>query len=552
MTVLPIVGRELRVAARRPATYRIRFFTAFVMGIVFGGMLLIMVRDQVAPARQGNFLFQSLTVAAFIYSLLAGVIVTSDCVSSEKRDGTLGLLFLTDLKGYDVILGKLSASSINSFYGLLGVIPLIGIPMLLGGVTTSVFGLTAALLMNNLILSLSVGILVSTFSVVERKAMMFTFLVLILITIGPWPLAYWLTEGSNLITMKSIWIPLLPSPFYVLIVNFGNLPPGAPAASVWYSMATTFCLSVVCLTVASLRAPVSWKTKIARVKSWSPNIIRNISQRLRQPNREFRTRLLQINPFFWLAVRHPYKQALVWLFVASMFLIWITGYLRHGRYMYEEEVLLTFIFSTHFLLKLWVAGEACTRMAEDRRSGSLELLLSTPLSTRKMISGQMLALRHLFLKPVLLLVASELWIVFFSLQYSDEEGLKIRILLSVIMLVADLWTLGWLGMWLGLKSRGVNRSIATALWWVLAVPTVVALIVQILIQISFLRIVLSNQSLVFIYLPLVIGLLTDLILVFLWARPRLLSRFREVAVHEQRSLWTRVFGRPEKMGPEQR
>ena len=48
----------------------------------------------------------------------AGLLGTADCVSSEKRDGTLGLLFLTDLKGYDVICGKLAANSVSVLYGL--------------------------------------------------------------------------------------------------------------------------------------------------------------------------------------------------------------------------------------------------------------------------------------------------------------------------------------------------------------------------------------------------------------------------------------------------
>ena len=72
---------------------------------------------------------------AFILSLFIGVIATADCVSSEKREGTLGLLFLTDLKGYDVILGKLAANSLNALYGLVAILPVMGLPVMLGGVT---------------------------------------------------------------------------------------------------------------------------------------------------------------------------------------------------------------------------------------------------------------------------------------------------------------------------------------------------------------------------------------------------------------------------------
>ena len=53
---------------------------------------------------------------------------TMDCISEEKREGTLGLLFLTDLKGYDVALGKLCANSVRSFYALLATVPVVVTP----------------------------------------------------------------------------------------------------------------------------------------------------------------------------------------------------------------------------------------------------------------------------------------------------------------------------------------------------------------------------------------------------------------------------------------
>src|SRR5688500_3676668 len=94
ITILAIVDRELRVAARRPATYRIR------SGAVLAALALITWKLfsfawQSAPiSQQGRALFITLSVLAFAYCLLAGVRATSDCISEEKREGTLGLLFL--------------------------------------------------------------------------------------------------------------------------------------------------------------------------------------------------------------------------------------------------------------------------------------------------------------------------------------------------------------------------------------------------------------------------------------------------------------------------
>src|SRR5437762_6345486 len=70
----------------------------------------------VPSAMHGRYLFRALFGFAFVYCLFIGARLTADCLSEEKRDGTLGLLFLTDLKGYDVVFGKLAATSVNSIY----------------------------------------------------------------------------------------------------------------------------------------------------------------------------------------------------------------------------------------------------------------------------------------------------------------------------------------------------------------------------------------------------------------------------------------------------
>src|SRR5512145_1105353 len=79
--------------------------------------------------------FWGLSVLALAYCLYAGRHATADCLSQEKREGTLGLLFLTDLKGYDVVLGKLAATSLNGLYCLVGILPVLAVPLLLGGVS---------------------------------------------------------------------------------------------------------------------------------------------------------------------------------------------------------------------------------------------------------------------------------------------------------------------------------------------------------------------------------------------------------------------------------
>src|SRR5262252_937145 len=171
--MLPIVHRELREAARRKSTYRIRSWT-FVVGFVMSFFGLILVWGLSGGGVSGKPLFTLLADYAFGLCLLGGVFVTATCLSEEKREGTLGLLFLTDLNGYDVVLGKFVARSLNPFYSLLALLPLIGLPLLIGGVTGAEFWRMTLALANTLFLSLATGMCVSAFAREPQTAMMAT------------------------------------------------------------------------------------------------------------------------------------------------------------------------------------------------------------------------------------------------------------------------------------------------------------------------------------------------------------------------------------------
>src|ERR1051325_9751233 len=168
MTLLPIVDRELRVRARQKITHRFRLGSAFTAMLLVVFMLFMAAAS--SPQAIGQPMFHVLSWLAFAYCLLEGARTTADCLSEEKRNGTLGLLFLTDLKGYDVVLGKFFASSLNSFYALIAMIPALAVPVLLGGVTGGEFWRLVLALLNALFFSLTAGTFVSSFSRDERRA----------------------------------------------------------------------------------------------------------------------------------------------------------------------------------------------------------------------------------------------------------------------------------------------------------------------------------------------------------------------------------------------
>ena len=127
MQFLPIVERELRVVARQPRTALKRTLTV-------GGALLMFLfcflafGQRVTTSQLGRDLTMALSWLGFFYCLLAGPLVTVDCLAREQREGTLGLLFLTDLRGYDIVFGKMAAASLQMLLGLAAALPVVALP----------------------------------------------------------------------------------------------------------------------------------------------------------------------------------------------------------------------------------------------------------------------------------------------------------------------------------------------------------------------------------------------------------------------------------------
>ncbi len=481
MTFLPIVNRELRVASRRPATYWSRMTTALV-AIVITAMVLLPVGAQISPAMAGGLLFKVLTGFIFIYCLGQGIAATADCISVEKRERTLGLLFLTDLKGYDVVTGKLAATSLNAFYGLLAILPVLAIPMLLGGVALAEFCRVAVVLVNTLFFSLTAGMLASALSTDARKAAGRAGLLTMIFTIGL-PLMcvaiLMYFQNRNLQPDPALFIPfLLPSPGFACAMAFGPAIPFGMAAF-WCSIATTHVLAWGFFALASWITPRTWQDKPATVKEmrWRDRF-RKWTQGSAATRQQFRTRLLDINVIYWLAYRDRLKQAYVWIFLAIMIAAWCWGLWKWRVEWLDTRIGIATAVLMHLVLKLWLASEAVRRFHEDLQTGALELVLSTSLTVDEMLRGQLLALKQQFAKPVIAVLVLDALLVFLGLKFTFQLNLYHGIqficlfLAGMTMLVADMFTLSWAGMWMGLTAKNINKASGETISRVLALPWV--------------------------------------------------------------------------------
>lgn len=557
MTFLPIVERELRVAARRRGTYWSRTLVALV--VVGIGMWIYLMGRNASPAEVSSGMFIGLTIVTGLFCLFAGVQTTSDCLSEEKRDGTLGLLFLTDLRGYDVVAGKLVAGSLNVFYGLLATLPMLAIPLLMGGVTGGEFWRVTLVLVNTLFFSLACGMFGSVLSRSTRSGVMLCLLLVILFS-GLLPLTAVIIAASTNFVPDPLDLAVLfiPSPGYDFALAFDQNYKSAQGGF-WLSLVVIHCIAWAFLGITCFLLPRSWQDKAATATQlrwrdrWSRWSLGDSADRAR-----YRTQLLDVNAFYWLAARSRIKPAMVWALLGAIACCWIWGWMKIGRDWLNPGIYLTTALLLNTLLKCWFSAESVAQVAEDRRIGSLELLLSTPLDVFDITRGQLLALLRQFARPILLVLAVELAFMtstFVSNAARGDEGTWFLLWLGgLAVFVADLWTLFHVGMWYALTSRNGNRAYTAALARILALPWILFGLFLILISLAAVASPggpnISEEFVIVVWI--ILSLAVDLFF-GLRAKSSLETRFREAATARYaptRSLWSRVFGGLKSSGQE--
>jgi hypothetical protein len=465
MSFLPIVERELRVSSRRKSTYYARAAAAMLC-MVISFFLLVMTTLSRSPRGAGDFMFTVLSWYALLMTLLAGVFLASDSLSEERREGTLGLLFLTDLKGYDVVLGKFMAISLNAFYGLLAVFPVLALCLLAGGVSGAEFWRTCMALLNLLFFSVTAGMLVSSCSRSSYRAMAGTIALLVL----------WLLVTKVAAVTRFCYASYV-SPFEPFLMA-SDTEYFRLARAFWTSLAISHLTGWIFLAWAA------WRLRSFVEKGKTGGVWQRVFRRnLLAGNAVRRTRLLEINPVLWLLDDSRRLRWVAWsLSLAGVAVIMVI--------ILNSVAMALFIigYATwpfYFLLKIFVAIQACRFFGEARRTGALELLCCTPLTMRAIVKGQWTLLRRVFLWPLLVMLCAH----FAALVYLSSKGTgflgpgaampgpfePILFLLQFKVIpnnLADFFAIGWFGMWLALSMQRPNMATGLTILSVVILPMI--------------------------------------------------------------------------------
>jgi ABC-type transport system involved in multi-copper enzyme maturation permease subunit len=477
VTFLPIVDRELRVTAHQPRTWwrRVLIMAVAVATLVFTYWA---VGGRSATSTLGRQLFVALSVLGMIYGLLAGPLATVDCLARERREGTLGLLFLTELRSYDVVLGKVAASSFDIILGIVAAAPVIAIPVLLGGVSLGQLAQVGLAMANFMFLSLAAGVCASALVASGRAAFGITFGFLLFLTIGfPWVL-----EGLlklHVSTRASTYVYML-CPAYSMALCFDNGLRMSSRHGFWVGFAAMHALGWVLLAIAIRRTGNSWQEATAE---GTPNRWR---ERLRHWNlgsgamrRRWRS-MLDRNPVSWLEGRDLAQPRMLWAVFLVLTAGWVLTYDANPSSWTSGQLEIVWPVIAQQMLCLWIAAQAPRRMADDKQSGALELLLCTPLEPAEIVRGQMRILGRRFGGALASLLALDLLMIAAVLSIAGTAGggrvmrqdLIWLAACGLVVFPAQAYSMAKIGLYQGLVQSTSLRATLLLVWKVGLLPWV--------------------------------------------------------------------------------
>jgi hypothetical protein len=455
MNFLPIATRELQVTSRRPATYYWRSFAALNAACLTLAFVFTGFNGALSTASAGETAFEILACAGYVFAAYAGALLTSDCISEERRQGTLGLLLLTDLTGFDIVIGKLSRLA-NPVFCLAAAFPTMGFAMILGGVSAGDFFGVGLALLNTLFFFAVMGLLISARTRNGRQAVAVAiFAALIFSSPG------FLTVAG--IRPDTGFLVLTPVGMFLAAMGPGF--SAVPSSIFWWSFLATQVMAF-----ASLAAAGYFVTRMTLEPRQERTPVRLRQARASSDG-------LESEPVLSLVVQSMSAPSMSWWFSVSLgmfaVLILVIASEINPVGWFDVPAFAMIAVGCHLALKFAAANNACRCLPGRRHSGELELLLTTPLDQDAVVRGSAIALKRQLLGPVLFALALDavlLVLGWWKAGFWDGFGWAAILFVEVLWFLGNLYSLTWLGMCLGLKSTSHSNALGRTLFYILLMP----------------------------------------------------------------------------------
>jgi ABC-type transport system involved in multi-copper enzyme maturation permease subunit len=461
----PVFAAECLTTSRRWQVYAGR---ALLVGSVLCALALIWLTEmggrsftsaqgypRAVVANLGAVLVDTIMAVELVLAIVVVPAVTAGAICQDKMQGGLTLMMVTDLSDAEIVLGKL-ASRLVTVVGVIACgLPVLAIMTSLGGVDPMAIVSGSMVIVAMAVLGVSLSLAFSVWATKPHEALMATYA-----TYAVWLLTllasietfrgfrtpdvfyvtnpFWLLFGSRWSTGAG---PILPSAGFLL---------GAVAVSALLAAVSTWRIRSVTLREAARRA-----RREGRLARWFGHL---------GPS-------LDLDPILWRESRRrrpsAWGRAIWWLYaiVSTAFVLLAIVVNRH-----IAAGVSGFMVSIGLLM---ICVTSATSLAEERAHGSLDLLLTTPLSTRAIVAAKWLgtfrAVKRVAVLPGVLAFFTALSFGLVTAVFC--AGLIVALILAYGAVITSV------GQFLALRQprlgRAVGFSVAAYLAMTLVYPTVV-------------------------------------------------------------------------------
>ncbi|HJZ93720.1 MAG TPA: ABC transporter permease subunit [Gemmataceae bacterium] len=456
----PIFNREFLTVPRRGRHHTARVAALallWVIGVTAWQATVGFTKDAALgeTARFGLLLFQivsfvELTLLVFFSSLSA-----ASTVAQEKDRRTFILLLLTDMRDYEIVLGKMLGSLLPIAVLFAITVPFFALTLLLGGVSGAQVTQAVAVMAATALAAGSLGALVAlwrerTFQALALSVLGIVFYLFIVQGVG---LVGRLITGGADWSLITAWLDPFTAMLYVL-----EPPDPEPALHPAYGFAVSMALLCVALNGLGI-----WK-----LRKWNPSgepVQQREAPEDSDDSPEIRAkahaapgpvRQVWANPILWREIRTlAYGRRPLLVKIAYGVVIALVCYFAFGALHSGPErpafVAAYGLVPATILSLLLVSAQAVTSITSERDGKALDLLLVTDISPKEFVFGKLGGVlynaKEFILPPLLIAVY---YAVQGALAYTRGDDVAIVrnfgpllcVLGAVLVLIAFVMTLG--------------------------------------------------------------------------------------------------------------
>ncbi len=389
----PVFQYEMILLARRWQQYAAR--VVFALGLMVGLVCAwYSVMDQqraqvagVAPARisaqLGEAFFHVLVPLELILVMLAGPALTAGTICVDRARGVLSHLMTTDLSDVEIVLEKFATRLISLFILVFAGAPVLAWASLLGGIDPNAVVAALCVITSVGVLGCALAFFVAVFANKAHEVVMAVYAVWIV----------WLLSLPVYSGITGAWPGWLAATHPI---QLAYNPYGAPGIVDWTHVlifsSTLIALSAlaVLFTIRRLRRTVIEAVLKRRETGFYARVRRvedSCGGLLPAPS-------LDANPVLWREwnrLRPSRVGRIVWtLFWAGYFFFFVWSIVDATRIGVNQCLILPTLLLGTGIGFLLLSVAASTSLSEERNRGSLDVLMTTPLTTRAIVVAKWL------------------------------------------------------------------------------------------------------------------------------------------------------------------